>query len=108
MNYAQQIKHPNWQKKRLEVLEKWDFTCQCCGAKEDELNIHHPLYKKGALIWQYEWHELQCLCVKCHKDAHAVDEKLKKMIALMAPPHKQSLIAYCHDLLMAGGVDYEG
>lgn len=82
MNYAQQIKHPMWQKKRLEVLEANNFECEDCGAKEEELHVHHPFYRRGAMIWQYEASELQCLCHKCHKDAHALDERLKKAMAV--------------------------
>lgn len=81
MNYAQQIKHPNWQRKRLEVLEYYNFECMECGAKESTLNIHHPFYKRGAMIWQYEIEELQCLCEKCHKEEHAIDEQIKKLLS---------------------------
>jgi hypothetical protein len=79
MNYAQQIKHPNWQKKRLEVLNAHNFECENCGAEEEELHVHHPFYKRGAMIWQYETDVLQCLCNKCHKEAHVQDEKIKML-----------------------------
>jgi hypothetical protein len=81
MNYAQQIKHPNWQKKRLEVLEFNDFQCENCGESGQELHVHHPFYKRGAMIWQYDLEELMCLCHKCHKDAHAKDEEIKYLLA---------------------------
>jgi len=98
MNYAQQIKHPNWQKKRLEVLEASNFECENCGAKEEELHVHHPFYKRGAMIWQYENHELKCLCHKCHKDAHAIDEQIK-LLMQDDNLNKTQLIGYlkgCH------------
>jgi hypothetical protein len=81
MNYAQQIKHPLWQKKRLEVLELYGFQCQECGEKEEELHVHHPFYRRGAMIWQYEKEELKCLCCQCHKDEHGIDEAIKKELA---------------------------
>lgn len=62
-------------------MEYQGFECQQCGTKDDQLNIHHPYYKRGAMIWQYDKYELQCLCNKCHKDAHAKDETIKKLIA---------------------------
>jgi len=80
MTYAQQIKHPMWQKKRLEVLEYQGFECQNCGTTKDQLHVHHPFYRRGAMIWEYERHELQTLCNKCHKDAHALDEKIRQLI----------------------------
>jgi hypothetical protein len=82
MNYAQQIKHPLWQKKRLEVLELHNFQCQTCRAKNEELHVHHPFYKRGAMIWDYEKTELECLCFRCHKEAHLIDEEIKKALAV--------------------------
>jgi Zn finger protein HypA/HybF involved in hydrogenase expression len=77
MNYHQQMKHPLWQKKRLEVMERSRFECENCGDSEEQLHVHHRYYRRGAMIWDYEEHELQCLCNKCHKDAHALDEQIR-------------------------------
>ena len=82
MKYHDQLKHPEWQKKRLEVMDYCGFECQLCGDKDTQLNVHHPFYRRGAMIWQYAKEELQCLCEKCHKEAHAIDEKIKKELAL--------------------------
>lgn len=101
MNYAQQIKRPEWQKKRLEVLELHDFTCQLCGAKEEELHVHHPFYTRGAMIWQYETSDLECLCHRCHKDVHALDERLKKEISTLHPAEKMQILGYVDS--MCGG-----
>jgi hypothetical protein len=92
MNYAQQIKHPMWQKKRLEVLELRGFQCQECGVKDEELHVHHPFYRRGAMIWEYEKEELECLCHKCHKNAHELDEQIKK--ALSTCKLKPLVLAY--------------
>lgn len=81
MQYHAQLKHPFWQKKRLEVMEHHNFTCQICDSKEETLNVHHPFYKRGALLWEYGIEELMCLCEKCHKDAHATDEKIRKLLS---------------------------
>jgi hypothetical protein len=78
MNYYTQMQHPLWQKKRLEVMETHDFKCQTCGSEEDQLNVHHPVYKRGAMIWEYKTHELECLCEKCHKEAHIMDAWIKQ------------------------------
>jgi hypothetical protein len=81
MTYHQQIKHPLWQKKRLEVLEYRNFECENCGGKEEELNVHHPFYKRGAMIWGYDKEELRCLCHICHKNEHVLDEQAKKLLS---------------------------
>lgn len=82
MTYQEQIKHPRWQKKRLEVLKVHKFKCQNCKGGEEELHVHHPYYKRGAMIWEYDKTELECLCHRCHKEAHAIDEQIKKALAI--------------------------
>lgn len=81
MQYHEQLKHPLWQKKRLEVMERNGFRCEKCEREDDQLNIHHPFYKRGAMLWQYEPEELMCLCAACHKDEHAKDEEIKRLLA---------------------------
>jgi hypothetical protein len=95
MTYAQQIKDPRWQKKRLEVLELQGFKCQECDATDQELHVHHPFYKRGAMIWEYDTgEELMCLCQKCHKNAHAIDEELKKSLSILSYNHKLRILGY--------------
>lgn len=76
MDWKDQYKHPNWQKKRLEALELAGFECQNCGDGESQLQVHHVRYKKGSLIWDYEPTELSVLCEKCHDDAHRSKETI--------------------------------
>jgi hypothetical protein len=63
-NYSRKLSSPLWQKKRLEVLNRDDFTCKICGDKETELHVHHLKYKgephEADLI------DLQTLCSHCH------------------------------------------
>jgi hypothetical protein len=70
MEYKEQIKSPKWQKKRLEILKRDEFTCQECGNKELTLHVHHKHYNKGAKIWEYEGWELTTLCENCHSKTH--------------------------------------
>jgi Zn finger protein HypA/HybF involved in hydrogenase expression len=96
MKYHDQLKHPLWQKKRLEVMERAGFECENCGGKEDTLNVHHPYYKRGAMIWDYESGELQCLCERCHKIAHEIDEKLKFAVSTFLAKDKIRVLGYVH------------
>jgi hypothetical protein len=70
LSYADQIKHPEWQKKRLEILNRDEFTCQQCGNKEQTLHVHHKHYNYGAKIWEYQAWELTTLCETCHSKTH--------------------------------------
>lgn len=80
--YSELLRNPMWQKKRLEILEREDFTCQLCSDKETELQIHHKEYHKGKKPWQYENTNFQSLCKYCHKVVE--DFKDKKLIAIIA------------------------
>jgi hypothetical protein len=105
MKYHEQIKHPLWQKKRLEVLEANNFTCQECGGTETTLNVHHPFYKRGAMIWDYEINELKCLCEPCHKEEHELDEKLKQSCVLLTKRDKWKTLGYVESKVMQMELD---
>lgn len=81
LTYAEQLKHPNWQRKRLEVMEAAGFECEECGAADDMLHVHHKRYVKGRMAWDYERGELACLCGKCHETEHALKGKLEELLA---------------------------
>lgn len=72
MNYSEKLKDPRWQKKRLEVLERDSFTCQCCGDKEMELHVHHHKYSGDP--WDTLLSDLITYCKVCH----LIHEKIKK------------------------------
>lgn len=67
MNYAEKLKDPRWQKKRLEVLERERWTCQVCGDKESTLNVHHNYYIIGKNPWEYRDGAFVVLCDLCHE-----------------------------------------
>lgn len=64
--YAELLRSPLWQKKRLEIFERDNFTCQYCGNTESELQVHHKVYHEGLNPWEYSNHELITLCELCH------------------------------------------
>jgi hypothetical protein len=81
LTYKEQLLHPNWQRKRLEVLQAAGFECSKCGTKEKTLHVHHKRYIKGRLAWEYESDELACLCEDCHETEHDARELLDRLIA---------------------------
>lgn len=66
-SYAEKLKDPRWQKKRLEILSRDDFMCQKCQDKESTLHVHHRYYESGVEPWDYEDHTLVTLCWDCHE-----------------------------------------
>jgi len=64
MTYAEKLRDPRWQKKRLEILNRDNFTCQCCGDKDSTLVIHHKVYAGDP--WQVTKDNLITYCDHCH------------------------------------------
>jgi hypothetical protein len=64
--YSEKLKDPRWQKKRLEIFQRDDFTCTFCKSKHIELQVHHKEYEYGKEPWEYENDELETLCKECH------------------------------------------
>jgi hypothetical protein len=65
-SYADLLRHPRWQRRRLEIMQRDDFACRECGATEKTLNVHHTVYIKGRKPWEYEDSQLRTLCQDCH------------------------------------------
>jgi hypothetical protein len=82
MNYKDQLSHPLWQKKRLEILERDEFKCRYCGDKETQLQVHHFFYKKGLNVWEYDNDNLITVCKHCHT-VLTNDQKAKKDLILL-------------------------
>lgn len=83
MSYAEQLKKPQWQKKRLEILERDEWTCQTCGDTEATLTVHHKSYcfehGKFVDIWDYNGEDLITLCEVCHSSEEKELDALKKV-----------------------------
>ena len=69
--YSEKLKDPRWQKKRLDILSRDNFKCQCCGNGELTLHVHHTKYIKGNDPWDYKDNFLVTLCELCHDSEHA-------------------------------------
>lgn len=64
MTYAEKLLDPRWQKKRLKILERDNWTCQLCGDKEITLHVHHLKYSGNP--WDVENDNLITYCQCCH------------------------------------------
>ncbi len=102
MSYGEQLRHPFWQRKRLQILEAACWACEGCGSKESTLHVHHRRYVKGRMAWEYEDHELQALCEACHGEQHEQRALLDQLIATGADlPVVIGLVAGYADCHMA-------
>jgi len=78
-SYAEKLKDPRWQKKRLETMKRDDFTCLECQDTETTLNVHHLYYEKNKDPWDYPLSSLMTLCEECHKSQREFEEEIKKL-----------------------------
>lgn len=63
--YQQQLRSPQWQKRRLAELNRTSFKCECCGAADHELQVHHLKYTSDHPASVPDgW--LEVLCDDCH------------------------------------------
>ena len=83
--YREQLLHPKWQKRRLEILNRASFACECCGAEEKTLHVHHKRYAKGRMAWEYEDRELIALCETCHEATHLAKSDLEDALIDLPP-----------------------
>lgn len=88
MTYAEQLKHPMWQKRRLEIMTASNFECSSCGDKDKTLNVHHWYYVKGKKIWDYPDTALACLCEDCHQQEHILDVIMQRVIGMSSNRHR--------------------
>jgi hypothetical protein len=63
-------RRPEWQRKRLEIMDRDGFACQNCGDKDAFLNVHHRYYVAGRMPWEYPAFALITLCECCHQKNH--------------------------------------
>lgn len=96
LSYAEQLRHPNWQRRRLERLEVARFMCECCGSGEKTLHVHHNRYIKGRLAWEYGDDDLLVLCEECHAHEHLAQQQFKDIL-------EHSLLATGEAVAIIGG-----
>lgn len=81
LTYSEQLKHPQWQRKRLEMLDRDNFTCRTCARDDKTLHVHHKTYIKGRLAWEYEDSNFETLCEECHEVAHSHKSRMDQVLA---------------------------
>lgn len=81
MDYKTQLKHPKWQKKRLEIMQRDNFKCTICGCDDKQLHIHHLYYLPNTKIWDYDNEGMKTVCYEHHE---ILTNELGKLSGLIA------------------------
>ena len=69
--YIEKFKDPRWQKKRLEIMQRDNWKCRCCGQSDKTMNVHHLYYSPDIENpWEYPDNVMISLCEECHAEAH--------------------------------------
>ena len=71
---------PEWKDHRALMLERDEYTCQCCGARHTEatsssLQVHHMILDK-AKYTDLTHENFIVLCPICHRFIHQMHNKL--------------------------------
>jgi len=77
-SYNSKLRDNRWQKMRLEVMKRDNWTCRCCGTSGDGVvfNVHHAYYESGKNPWEYPVNSLVTWCESCHATMHSVLRKI--------------------------------
>lgn len=70
--YRQSTEYKDWRK---AVLEKYNYTCQCCGAKGNKkvkLHAHHIFNYAKYKDLRFDVQNGGCLCQECHYKFHSL------------------------------------
>jgi hypothetical protein len=94
-SYSELLRHPNWQRKRLEVMERAQFQCEACGDNSTTLNVHHSYYEKGAMPWDYPLDSLHCYCQPCHQENHDWASQISRHVGGMNKADAAFVLGVC-------------
>ncbi|SRR6266496_2207441 len=79
MSYGTVRRHPKWQKRRLEIMQRDSWTCASCHGDDVPLNVHHRRYIRGRKPWEYCDKDLITLCDDCHGKTHEICDGYKTL-----------------------------
>ena len=88
MTYSEKLKDPRWQKKRLRILERDNWTCRRCLSADKTLHVHHRYYIKGANPWEYHDEVLRTLCEDCHLTEERIILQKKTLLKNLQPKYE--------------------
>ncbi len=80
MTYSEKLKDPRWQKKRLEILNRDNFSCWYCGDSKSTLHVHHEMYFSGDEPWETPDECLSTVCEDCHDFLHIKFSPIEKFL----------------------------
>lgn len=103
--YFEKLKDPRWQRKRLEVMQRADFTCEYCSDSGETLHVHHGYYEKNREPWDYPDAAYHCVCDTCHKAAETIRVEVRAMVGCMGMESQNQLHEALRSLQEVGEIE---
>ncbi len=92
VTYSEKLRDPRWQRLRLKVMERDNFSCIACSDRKSTLNVHHKKYHGEP--WDAPLSELETLCETCHKRRGEINKyflSLDSWTAIALVSHLQAM-----------------
>jgi hypothetical protein len=87
--YAEKLRNPKWQKKRLNIFNRDNWTCTICGDMETELQVHHTKYTVND-PWDELDYNLITVCCLCHQQIEGFKKVDEKVVNIFRSINKES------------------
>ena len=98
-NYAQLLRDPRWQRKRLERLQASHWQCELCGDATETLHVHHTFYQRNLEPWGYPDEALKVLCATCHKSWHELRSDIQEGLNYLSKNEHERVLRFIETML---------
>lgn len=98
-DYSVLLRDPRWQKKRLEIFERDNWTCTKCSDTMSTLAIHHLYYVYNYEPWDYPDSALVTVCELCHEKYEFLKWIYRVGIPNLSPNFIESDLTEIHQLI---------
>ena len=83
MTYSEKLQDPRWQRRRLDVLNLRNWTCEDCASTDKPIQVHHYHYIRGRDPWQYRDDELRVCCRDCHEERQGIEDAIRTALSVI-------------------------
>jgi len=97
-SHPELLNHPEWHKKKLEILEKSGFRCINCRSDEKTLDVYHSYYENSLKPWEYPEKSLYCLCGECYRKSQYINILIKRQLENIELTYNERLFGYLYGL----------
>lgn len=90
--YGEKLRHPLWQKKRLEIFDRDNWTCVSCNRNclrtGITAHVHHIKYLPQFEPWEYDNSFLATYCELCHNTEHLIGDQINESLVDLVRQNK--------------------